>query len=70
MTAKQFIETVNCKAQWKRYLESPDDKVSLDCWKYLNDRVDGKPTQAVDLTARLDTTIVEALSHARKRLSR
>lgn len=44
---KEFLDSRDSTAQWKRYLDSEDDKVSLDCWKYLHDRVYGKPAQAL-----------------------
>ncbi len=32
-----------------RFLESTDDRVALDAWKYLSDRVHGKPAQSMKL---------------------
>lgn len=49
-TAKQVLDNVDQQRMWRRFLDSEDEKVSLDAWKYLNDRVHGKPKQAVENT--------------------
>lgn len=37
------------KKQWLRFLNSDDERIALDAFKYLKDRLEGKPPQAVDL---------------------
>jgi hypothetical protein len=48
-SAAEVLGSVNQQRMWRRFLESPDDKIALDAWKYLNDRVYGKPKQAMQL---------------------
>jgi hypothetical protein len=40
---------VDQQRMWLRFLESSDDRVALDASKYLNDRVHGKPKQAMQM---------------------
>lgn len=54
-TAAEVLERVDQQAMWKKFLESKDQRVSLDAWKYLNDRVHGKPAQAMDVTSKGDS---------------
>jgi hypothetical protein len=49
-SAAEVLQGVNQERMWKRFLDSEDEKVALDCWKYLNDRVHGKPKQSVEST--------------------
>ena len=56
-TAAQMIDQVDAQAQWQRYLDSPDDKTSLDAWKYLNDRVYGKAKQTTVLEGDVDKPV-------------
>jgi hypothetical protein len=49
LTPKEYLDGRDSTSMWNRYLDSEDDKVSLDCWKYLHDRVMGKPAQSLDL---------------------
>jgi hypothetical protein len=51
-TAAQVLDRVHAENMWLRYLNSEDERISLDAWKYLNDRVHGKPAQAVDMTTK------------------
>lgn len=55
---------------WKSMLASDDEKIRLDAGKYLTDRLYGKAAQSVELSGELDVSISEALSYARKRLTR
>ena len=54
---KDVLESCDSTAQWKRYLNSEDDRVSLDCWKYLHDRVYGKPKQAIEGDLTIDLAV-------------
>jgi hypothetical protein len=49
-SAAEVLQEIDQKRMWRRFLDSDDEKVSLDAWKYLNDRVHGKPKQAVENT--------------------
>lgn len=51
-TAQQVMETIDTSAMWNKFLRSNDERISLDAWKYLNDRVHGKPAQSVDMTTK------------------
>lgn len=51
-TAKEFLDTRDSAAEWKKRLDSADEKIALQTWIYLNDRVYGKPAQAVDHTTK------------------
>jgi hypothetical protein len=51
-TAKEFLDTRDVAAEWKKRLESTDENIALKAWIYLNDRVYGKPAQAVDMTSK------------------
>lgn len=51
-TALQVMDTLDTSAMWAKFLQSEDERISLDAWKYLNDRVHGKPAQAVDHTSK------------------
>lgn len=53
-TAKQVLETIDQAAMWESFLKSDDERIKLDAWKYLNDRVHGKPAQSVDMTTKGD----------------
>lgn len=61
-TAKQYLDTLNSQEQWKKHIESDDPNVSLKAWMYLNDRVYGKPKQAVDLAGDLGIGIKRVVS--------
>jgi hypothetical protein len=51
-TAKEFLDTRDSHAEWRKRLDSGDEKIALQTWIYLNDRVYGKPAQAVDMTTK------------------
>lgn len=51
-TASQVMDRLDINAMWSKFLNSDDERISLDAWKYLNDRVHGKPAQAVDMTSK------------------
>ena len=55
-TAKQVLETLNQNEIWLSFLNSDDEKIKLEAWKYLNDRVHGRPQQALDIKADIDLT--------------
>jgi hypothetical protein len=44
------LQEIDQQRMWTKFLYSEDERVSLDAWKYLNDRVHGKPKQAVENT--------------------
>ncbi len=46
-SAAQVLEQCDQKRMWERFLHSDDERIAFDAWKYLNDRVHGKPVQAV-----------------------
>jgi hypothetical protein len=69
-TAKQFLDTIDAAAEWRRHLESEDRNVALRCWIYLNDRVYGKPAQAVDMKLSGDLKLAERIKEARERCGR
>lgn len=62
-TAQQVMETINTSEMWQKFLKSRDERISLDAWKYLNDRVHGKPPQAVDMNVKgsLGVTMVTSV---------
>jgi len=41
---------LDAPAYWGKYLNSHDERISLDAWKYLNDRAYGKAQQAVTVS--------------------
>jgi hypothetical protein len=43
-----ILATVNEERIWQRLLRSRNDRIVLDTLKYLTDRRDGKPVQAVN----------------------
>jgi hypothetical protein len=51
--------------KWRRLLESADERVVERTMEYLSDRIYGKSTQAIELTAEL--SLAERISEARKR---
>jgi len=53
-TAKEFLDTRDMHAEWKKRLDSEDENIALKTWIYLNDRVYGKPAQAIDHTTQGD----------------
>ena len=66
-TAKQFLDTIDAAAEWRRHLGSEDPNVALRCWTYLNDRVYGKPAQAVDMKLGGELNLAECIKRARER---
>jgi hypothetical protein len=51
-SAAEVLQGIDQQRMWTKFLYSEDERVSLDAWKYLNDRVHGKPAQAVDMTSK------------------
>jgi len=49
-SAAEVLQEIDQQRMWTKFLYSEDERVSLDAWKYLNDRVHGKPKQAVENT--------------------
>jgi hypothetical protein len=45
---------------WRRFLESPDERIAFDAWKYLNDRVYGKPPQSMRLGSDPDAAPLQS----------
>jgi hypothetical protein len=66
-TAKQFLDTIDGASEWRRHLDSEDPTVALRCWIYLNDRVYGKPAQAVDMKLSGELELAERIKKARER---
>lgn len=54
-SASQALEATDQGKMWRKFLHSDDERISLDAWKYLNDRVHGKPAQAMDVS--MDTKV-------------
>lgn len=50
--AAPFFGPVKQATLWKKYLNSSDERVSLDAAKYLTDRLYGKARQAVELSGQ------------------
>lgn len=48
--------------QWRKFLNSEDEKIALDATKYLTDRVYGKAKQAVEVTGEDGGPIHTAIS--------
>lgn len=66
-TAKEFLDTRDAAAEWKKRLDSADENIALKTWIYLNDRVYGKPQQAVEHSGSIDLGLADSISTARKR---
>jgi len=47
--AAEVLDGVDQQRMWKRFLDSSDERIAFDAWKYLNDRVYGKPPQSMRL---------------------
>src|ERR1700681_2845361 len=62
-----ILETVNEEKIWQRLLRSRNDRIVLDTLKYLTDRRDGKPVQAVAAEVNGLEGLGEVLDRARKR---
>jgi len=69
--AEGILGTVKEEQIWRRLLRSRNDRIVLDTMKYLTDRRDGKPVQALsaEIGGGLDiaTRVAERLKAARKR---
>ena len=69
--AEGILGTVKEEQIWRRLLRSRNDRIVLDTMKYLTDRRDGKPVQALsaEIGGGLDiaTRVAERLRAARKR---
>src|ERR1700682_6255416 len=65
-----ILETVNEERIWQRLLRSRNDRIVLDTLKYLTDRRDGKPVQAVNakIGGGLEN-LADVLDAARKRVA-
>jgi hypothetical protein len=72
--AEAILATVNEEKIWQRLLRNPNARIVLDAMKYLTDRRDGRPVQAVnaEIGGHLDIAarVAERLSAARKQFSR
>ena|SRR5437879_6545983 len=68
-----ILATVNEEQIWRRLLRSRNARIVLDAMKYLTDRRDGRPVQALsaEIGGRLDiaTRVADRLRAARKRVS-
>jgi len=67
--AEAILATVNEERIWQRLLRNRNARIVLDAMKYLTDRRDGKPVQAVvaEICGGLAVRIAERLRSARKR---
>lgn len=52
--ASTVLRKVNHQQLWTELLASKDEKVRLDCLKYLTDRVHGKPAQSMAIIGDKD----------------
>jgi hypothetical protein len=70
--AEAVLATVNEEKIWRRLMRSRNHRIVLDSMKYLTDRRDGKPVQAVSATlgGGLDIMqqVVERMRAATKRM--
>jgi hypothetical protein len=66
--AEGILEAVNEERVWQRLLRSPNDRIVLDAMKYLTDRRDGKPVQAIKADVALGS-LAERLAAARRRVA-
>lgn len=67
--AEAILATVNEEVIWQRLLRCRNARIVLDAMKYLTDRRDGKPVQAVGLDVGPCAGLAEALAAARKRVN-
>jgi hypothetical protein len=47
-TAEAILRKHDQHKAWARFLNSKDEKIALDAWKYMTDRRDGKAVQAIE----------------------
>jgi hypothetical protein len=64
-----ILEAVNEERIWQRLLRSSNDRIVLDTLKYLTDRRDGKPVQAVAAQVNGLSGLADRLAAARKRVA-
>jgi hypothetical protein len=58
VSAADILTQIDEAAYWKRYLDSPNDKVSQTALIYLTNRRDGLPHQSVSLDDKRSTKVL------------
>jgi hypothetical protein len=56
LTAAQILQRYDEREAWHWFLKHKNPAVRFKAWEYLTDRRDGKPKQAVDLSASVNHT--------------
>ncbi len=54
VSAAEVLGDIDEKERWKHYLHHHDPKIAFEALKYLTDRRDGKPSQALMLSGNPD----------------
>jgi hypothetical protein len=67
--AEEILSTVNEEAIWQRLLRSRNARIVLDAMKYLTDRRDGKPVQAINAEVTGSVNLAEVYARRLKRLA-